>query len=226
MTPSTPPPVRPVHRSDSATQKKLALSSAILLLIAALATFGSWAAWTVSDSNANTFSTNTVLLDDNQGGQAGSATSTGTAIFNVANLEPGSASTTACIGVDFSGTAPISTLTLGATLGGAGAATLEGQLTMNVATLNTSGAVAITPGTNTNNGSCASYPAGGTNTAVGTQGATLQSWASSGPYSVASPVTNTWYKFTVSGLPAGDSNCATYCGQTITVNLTWTLTTT
>ena len=60
---------------------------------------------------------------------------------------------------------------------------------------------------------------------MGTQGETLQGWASSGPYVISSPVTDTWYKFTVSGLPAGDTSCATYCGQAITVNLTWTLTT-
>ncbi len=192
-----------------------------------VASMGSWAAWTVSDSNSgNSFSTNTVLIDDNQGGQGGSATTTGTAIFNVANLEPGSAATTQCIGVDFSGTATVSSLTLTAALGGAGQATLQSQLTMNTATLNTSGTVTVTPGSNTNSGSCTNYPAGGTNTSVGTQGATLQSWSTSSPYTISGPVTNTWYKFTVSGLPAGDTSCATYCNQTITISLTWTLTTT
>ena len=146
--------------------------------------------------------------------------------MNVSNLEPGSAATTACIGLDFSGTAGISSLTLSATLGGAGASTLQGQLTMNTAELNTSGTVTVTPGSNTNSGSCTNYPSTGTNTTVGTQGATLQNWSGSGPYTISSPVTNTWYKFTISGLPSGDSNCATYCNQTITVALTWTLTTT
>ena len=207
--------------------KKIALSAAILVLMAAVATIGSWAAWTASDSNPNnTFSTNTVLLSDNQGGEGGSATSTGTAIFNVTNLEPGSAATTGCIGVDISGTAPVSSLTLGATLGGSGLSTLEGQLTMTTATLNTSGTVSVTPGTNTNNGSCTNYPSGGTNTAIGTSGATLQNWASGGPYTISGPVTNTWYKFTVSGLPSADTACATYCNQKITVTLTWTLTST
>ena len=126
----------------------------------------------------------------------------------------------------FSGTATVSSLTLGATLGGAGLTTLQTELTMNVATLNTSGTVSVTGGSNTNSGSCGSYPAGGTNTTIGTQGATLQNWASGGPYAIATPVTNTWYKFTVSGLPSADSSCATYCGKTITVSLTWTLTTT
>jgi hypothetical protein len=147
-------------------------------------------------------------------------------MFNVTNLEPGSSSTTACIGVNFSGSAPVSTLTLTPTLGGAGQATLQTELTMNVATLNTSGSVSVTPGVNTNSGSCASYPGSGTNTTIGTQAATLQNWAAGGPYTIASPVTNTWYKFTVSGLPGGDTNCATYCNKTITVSLTWTLTTT
>lgn len=206
--------------------KKIALSAIFLLLLASVATIGAWAAWNVSDSNTSTLSTNTILLDDNQGGQGGSATTTGTAIMNVSNLEPGSTATTACIGLDFSGTASISTLTLSATLGGAGASTLQGQLTMNTAQLNTSGTVTVTPGVNTNSGSCTNYPAGGTNTTIGTQGATLQSWATGGPYTISTPVTNTWYKFTISGLPAGDSNCATYCNQTITVALTWTLTTT
>jgi hypothetical protein len=206
--------------------RKLLLSGGFLVLLASVASIGTWAAWTVSDSNNNTFSTNTVLLSDNQGGQGGSATTTGTALFTVTNLEPGSSATTACIGVDLSGTAAASSLTLGATLGGAGASTLGPALTMNVATLNTSGTVTVTPGTNTNSGACTNYPSSGTNTSVGTQGATLTTWASGGPYTISSPVTNTWYKFTVSGLPSGDSSCGTYCGQTITVNLTWTLTTT
>jgi hypothetical protein len=220
----------PTHRRKSVasrSNRKLALSVILILLLGLVAGFGSWAAWTVTDSNnGNTFSTNTVLLDDNQGGQGGSATSTGTALFDVTNLEPGSSTTTACIGVDFSGTATISSLALSAALGGAGAATLEGQLTMNTAEYNTSGTVTVTPGTNTNSGSCTNYPSSGVNTTVGTQAATLQSWQSGGPYTIASPVTNTWYKFTVSGLPSGDSSCATYCNQTITIALTWTLTTT
>ena len=206
-------------------RRKLALSAVVLVLVASVATVGSWAAWNVSDSNSgNTFSTNTVLLDDNQGGQAGSATTSGTAIFNVTNLEPGSSATTGCIGVDFTGTA--SSLTLSAALGGAGQGTLQGQLTMNTAEYNTSGTVTVTPGSNTNSGSCANYPAGGTNTTIGTQASTLQAWSAGGPYTIASPVTNTCYKFTVSGLPSGDSSCATYCNQTITISLTWTLTTT
>ena len=208
-------------------RRKVALSGVVVVLLGLVAGFGSWAAWSVADSNtANTFSTSTVLLSDNQGGQAGSATLSGTAIFNVTNLEPGSAATTGCIGVDISGTAGISSLTLGATLGGAGAATLGSQLTITAAQYNTSGTVTVTPGSNTNNGACTNYPSGGTNTSVGTQGATLASWQSGGPYTIASPVTNTWYKFTVSGLPSADSSCATYCSQTITVSLTWTLTTT
>ncbi len=211
----------------SGAKYKLVISALVVLLLGLVAGFGSWAAWSVSDSSSgNTFSTNTVLLDDNQGGQGGSATSSGTALFNVTNLEPGSAATTGCIGVDISGTAGISSLTLGATLGGAGASTLQSQLTVTAAQYNTSGTVTVTPGTNTNSGSCTNYPSSGVNTSVGTQGATLASWQSSGPYTIASPVTNTWYKFTVSGLPSGDSSCATYCGQTITISLTWTLTTT
>jgi len=218
---------RAAPHTRSVRGRKLTLSAIILALLTAVAAVGSWAAWTVSDSNSgNSFSTNTVLLDDNQGGQAGSATSTGTAIFNVSNLEPGSSATSACIGVDFSGSAPVSTLTLAAALGGAGQATLQSQLTVNTAEYNTSGTVTVTPGSNTNNGSCTNYPASGTNTTIGTQGATLQTWGSGGPYTIASPVTNTWYKFTISGLPAGDTSCSTYCSQTITVSLTWTLTTT
>ncbi len=214
-------------RRGASPQAKLGLIALCLVLMGMVGTMGSWAAWSVSDSNSsNTFSTNTILLDDNQGGQGGSATSTGTALFNVTNLEPGSAATTECIGVDFSGTATVSSLTLTATLGGSGLSTLEGQFTMNTATLNTSGTVTVTPGSNTNSGSCTNYPSSGTNTSVGTQGATLQSWASTSPYTVSSPVTNTCYKFTVSGLPSADSSCSTYCNQTITLTLQWTLTTT
>jgi len=214
-------------RRWSHRRTRLILSAVMLLLLGAVATIGSWAAWSVSDSNPNnTFSTNTILIQDNQGGQGGSATSTGTAMFNVTNVEPGSTSTTACMGVDFSGTASVASLTLGATLGGGGSGTLGPALTMNTAEYNTSGTVTVTGGTNTNNGSCTNYPTGGTNVTVGTQAATLTSWAGAGAYTISSPVTNTWYKFTVSGLPAGDTSCATYCNQTVTVTLTWTLTTT
>jgi len=222
--------MRPKARAREANERrgrKVALSLLLLALIASAATLGSWSVWTASDSNsANTFATNTILLADNQGGAAGSTTSTGTAMFNVTNLQPGSSSTTACIGVNFSGSAGVSSLTLAAALGGAGQSVLQGELTMSAATLNTSGTVSVTPGSNTNSGSCSNYPAGGTNTTIGTQGATLQSWAAAAPYTISSPVTNTWYRFTVSGLPAGDTNCNTFCNQTITLSLTWTLTTT
>jgi hypothetical protein len=215
------------HRQPGPTRRrKLTVSLGLLVLLSSGATVASHAAWTVTDSNSgNTFSTNTILLQDNQGGQGGTSVTSGTALFNVTNLEPNSSATTQCIGVNFSGTASISSLQLSAALGGAGQTTLQGQLTMNTATYNTTGTVSITGGSNTNSGSCASYPGSGTNTTIGTQGATLASWAGS-TYTISSPVTNTWYKFTVSGLPAGDTNCATYCGQTITVALTWTLTTT
>jgi len=204
--------------------RKLLLSTPFLLLVGFLASVSAWAAWTIATSNPdNTFSTNTVLLQDNQGGQGGSATSMGTATFDVTNLEPGSAATTACIGVDFSGTAAVSTLTLGATLGGSGESTLQSQLTVNTAELNTSGTVSVTGGSNSNNGSCANYPIGGTNTTIGAQGPTLANWSSGGPYTISNPVTNTWYKFTISGLPSSDSTCSTYCNQTITVTLIWTL---
>lgn len=206
-------------------RKRLILTLALLLLIGSFGTVGSWSAWVASDSNtANTFSTNTIVLQDNQGGQGGSATSSGTAMFNVTNLSPGSSATTACIGVNFSGAAAAS-MALSATLGGAGQAALQGELTVTAATYNTSGTVAVTPGSNSNSGSCASYPAGGTNTTIGSQGATLAAWAGGGPYAIAAPVSNTWYKFTISGLPPAATDCSTYCGKTITVALTWTLTT-
>jgi len=186
-----------------------------------------WAAWTASNAApSNTFSTSTILLQDDQGAQAGSASSSGTAVFNVSGLEPNSPATTACIGVVFAGTGSATGLTLSATLGGAGQTALQSQLKMTAATYNTSGTVAVTGGTNTNSGSCTNYPAGGTDQTIGTQGATLQSWAAGAPYSIAAPVTNTWYRFTVSGLPPAASACATYCSQTMTIALTWTLTTT
>jgi hypothetical protein len=221
------------HRAPAApwlgravAQRRGLVLGASIALTASLATGGSWAAWTATDSNSgNAFSTTTVLLDDDQGGQGGSATSSGTAMINVTNLSPGSSATTACIGVKMSGATPAS-LTLGAALGGSGQSTLQSQLTVTAATYNTSGTVSVTPGSNTNSGSCGSYPGTGTNTTIGTQGATMAAWATGGPYPIASPVTNTWYKFTVSGLPAGDTSCATYCSQTITMALTWTLTTT
>jgi hypothetical protein len=215
------------RRRRRLTRTKLGLSVGLVAAVASVVSIGSWAAWNVSDSNnGNTFSTNTILLQDNQGGQGGSATSTGTAMFNVTNLEPGSSATTACIGVVFSGTAAVSSLTLSATLAGAGSGTLGPALTLNTAQYNTSGTVSVTGGSNTNNGSCTNYPSSGTNTTIGTPGATLTSWSSNAPYTIASPVTNTWYKFTVSGLPSADSSCTTYCNQTVTVALTWALTTT
>jgi hypothetical protein len=81
------------HPTDRAPRRgrKLALSVVLLALIVSAATLGSWSVWTVTDSNSgNTFSTNTILLADNQGGAGGSTTSTGTALFNVTNLQPGS----------------------------------------------------------------------------------------------------------------------------------------
>ena len=117
-------------------------------------------------------------------------------------------------------------MTLGATLAGADQTTLQGQLTMNTAVYRTGGTTSVTPGTNTNSGACTGYPVAGSDVTVGSQGATLASWATAGPYTISSPVNHTRYKFTVSGLPAGDTNCATYCNRTITVALTWTLTTT
>ena len=218
---------RGAHRRQWLTRKaKIVLSAVLVLGLVPAVVTTSYAAWTVSTANSgNTFTTSTILLQDNQGAQGGTVVSSGTAMFNVTNLEPNSAATTKCVGVVFSGTASAGSLTLSAALGGAGQATLENQLTMDVATYNTTGAVAVTGGTNTNNGSCASYPGAGANTTIGTQAATLASWATSGPYVIAAPVTNTWYKFTVSGLPPTASNCATYCGKTITIALTWTLTT-
>jgi predicted ribosomally synthesized peptide with SipW-like signal peptide len=201
------------------------LPLALLVLACSVGITGTFAAWTATDAmSASTLSTNTILLADNQGGEGGTASNTGTAIFNVSNMFPGGAATTACVGLKISGTATASNLSMAATLGGAGQATLQSQLTMTTATYNTSGTVSVTAGSNTNNGSCASYPAGGTNTTVGTQGATLQTWAGAAPYAIASPSSDIWYKFTVSGLPAGDNTCATYCSKTITLTLAWTLT--
>jgi len=202
-------------------KRKIALSIVLVLLAGALAFRGSYAAWVVADTNTSSLATNTITLSDNQGGSAGFvATSTGTALFTISNLEPGSAATTQCMGVNFAGTAVASTLTLQATV--TGSATLAGQLTVNTAQYNTTGTVSGT----TNAGSCTNYPSTGTNTTVGTQGATLTAWSTASPYSIASPVTSTWYKFTVSGLPSADTSCATYCGLSVTVALTWTLTTT
>jgi hypothetical protein len=212
----------------SAAHRRAALVVASVFAIVSMATAGSYAAWTATDANSgNTFATSTVLLTDNQGGEAGSSSNSGTAMINVTNLSPGSSATTACIGVNLSGAAA-SGMTLSATLGGAGQATLQSQLDVTAAQYNTTGTVSITPGSNTNSGSCASYPGSGTNTNIGSPSGstTMATWAAGAPYTIASPVTNTWYKFTVSGLPAGDTSCATYCSQTITLALTWTLTTT
>src|SRR4051812_43762598 len=223
---SVPVAPRPrVPRTGRRGAAVLAVLLGVLALPALLTT--TWAAWTASDASpAGPLTTSTILLRDDQGAQAGTSSSAGTAIFTVANLEPNSPATTACVGVVFSGTANPAGLTLSAALGGAGQSVLQSQLTMSAATFNTSGTVPVTAGTNTNNGSCTNYPAGGTDQTIGVQGSTLQSWAAGGPYAIASPVTDTWYRFTVSGLPPADNSCATYCAQTITIALTWTLTTT
>jgi hypothetical protein len=206
-------------------RRRFLLSLLVLALIGAFGGVGSWAVWTVTDSNTNNvFTTSSILLQDNQGGQAGTTSSAGTAMFTVTNLSPGSTATTGCMGVKISGTATASSLVLSAGLGGAGQAALQGQLTMDVATYNTSGSVSVTGGSNTNLADCTNYPGTGSNTTVGTQGATLATWAGS-TYTLTNPPTDIWYKFTVSGLPGGLS-CATYCGKTITLALTWTLTTT
>jgi hypothetical protein len=125
----------------------------------------------------------------------------------------------------FSGTAPAS-LTLTPSLGGAGQDVLDDQLTMDVAQYNTSGTVSVSGGTNSNDGSCDNYPSGGSNVSIGTQGATLASWSGTGAYTISTPVSQTWYKFTVSGLPDTATSCATYCGKTLTLALTWDLITT
>jgi hypothetical protein len=225
------PDTRQARRRPLKTRRRLTRRTTLLLTavlgIGVLPAFvgGSFAAWTASTSNpGNGFSSNTVLLQDDQGAQSGSATSSGTAIFNVSNLEPNSPATTGCIGVVFTGTAAASTLTLSAALGGSGQSVLQSQLAMTAATYNTSGTVSVTGGSNTNNGSCSNYPAGGTTHTIGSQGATLQAWAAGGPYAIASPVTNTWYQFSISGLPPADNSCVTYCAQTITLSITWTLT--
>src|SRR4051794_18550550 len=214
-----------LRRSEWTTlsRSKIALSAAVVVGVVSLALSGSWAAWTASDVNsANTFTTSTILISDNQGGEGGSASNSGTYLFNVTNLSPGSSATTACIGVDISGS-PTS-LTLAAALAGADKTTLQGELTLDTAVYRTGGTTNVTPGSNTNNGSCTGYPSSGSDVTIGTQGATLQAWAAGGPYTIAAPVTHTWYKFTVSGLPSGDTNCATYCNRTITIAFTWTLT--
>ena len=209
-------------KTRSESRRRLAWTVAVLLALGAFGSIGSWAAWQMSDTNAaNSFSTGTVLLEDNQGGQAGAATSSGTAMFSVTGMSPGSAATTRCIEVQFSG-ATASSMTLTAALGGADSVLLGGQLTMDVAQFNTGGS-SFSGGSNTNSGSCVGYPAGGSNTTIGTQGSTLTSWAGSS-YPIGSPVTNTWYKFTISGLPGGATSCSTYCSKVITLALTWTLT--
>lgn len=210
-------------RSRRRLRSRIVATGVVVAAAAGLSVAGTWAAWTVTSTNpGNQFSTSTVLLQDNQGGQGGATTSTGSALFTVTDMSPG-ASYTRCIGVDFSG-ASASAMTLSAALSGTDAALLDDVLTVDAATYNTSGTVTVTPGVDTNGGSCADHPGGGTDTAIGTQGATLATWAAAGPYSIASPVTDTWYEFTVAMDPAATS-CATYCGKTLTLALTWTLTT-
>src|SRR4051812_23008545 len=99
LDPTTPRHSAASRRPRLTRRRKVALSLLLLAIAAVLALVGtSLAAWTVSLSNSgNSLSTNTILLQDNQGGQAGTATSSGTAIFNVTNLEPNSPATTQCI---------------------------------------------------------------------------------------------------------------------------------
>jgi len=227
---SRKPHVLGLGRMLRVSKARLLVAISTLLTISSLAVAGSWAAWTAADSNgSNTFTTDTVLLADNQGGEAGNATNVGTAMFNVTNMNPGSTATTQCIGVKIvSGTATGVTVGMTITGGDTGGTThLDHQLTMNAA-LYAAGGTSTTPGSNTNSGSCTSYPGGGTT--MGATGTTigansLDTWSTSGPYT-GSTTAEVWYKFTVSGLPAADTSCATYCSKSLTIQFTWTLTAT
>jgi len=207
------------HRLRLPAGRKLAVSLSLAATMAGAGVIGVLATSTVADADSGT--TGTVLLQDDQGGPGGSAVSTGTTMIHVTGREPGSTATTQCLGVTFAGGAAGSSLTLTAALGGTGRAPLQGQLTVDSATYHTGGTTAGSP---TGGDSCAGYPRGGADTTIGTQGATMATWSAASPYAIAGPVTDTWYKFTVSGLPAGN-DCAVYCNQTITLALTWTLTT-
>lgn len=203
-----------------ARRGKVALSIALVLSLGTAGVFGSWAAWTVADSNAsNTFSTAAITLDDSRGGSAGATTATGTTLFGTVTVAPGAAATTKCIAVRRQNTNTATQLDLSASLTG-DAATLGGQLTMTAIYDNSGGAWPALP----HDGSCGAYPGG--NTAAGSV-TDLTSWVGAGPYTLASPASVVWYKFTVAvagTLTAG--TCSTYCGKSVVLTLTWTLTAT
>ena len=212
-------------RQGGTPWRRVLLTAALVLVLCAAAAGSSWATWEVVASRpGNTFFTKAVLMYDNQGDEGGTSMRSGAAMFDVTGIEPGSPATTRCIGVDLRGNAGARSMTLTATLGGSGAAFLGDRLTMQAAERNRSGTVAAVPGENTNGGSCAGYPASGPDKPIGTQGATLSQWAAGGPYPVPAR-TGTWYRFTISGLPPGTLRCPAECGQTVTVQLSWTLTT-
>jgi hypothetical protein len=222
--------ISPIARLLRLSKAKLLLAVTALLTVASLAVAGSWAAWTVSDSNnSNSFTTGTVLLADNNGGEAGTATNTGTAMFSVTGMAPGDVQTR-CIGVKVISGTP-SAMTLAASLAGANSATLGPVFQMTTATweAGTTGTVAGQDDNGANNtvnsNGCSGYTPSSPNS-IGTQGATLTSWVNGGtPYSTSTTQTDAFYKFAVT-FPSGSNNCNSYCNKVITISLTWQVTAT
>ena len=184
-------------------------------------------------NNTNTFSSSVLVLGDTQGGEGGPCSGTcqtGTALINVSNIEPGTV-VTQCIEVGWFTNRGVASVTMTPSI--TSGATLAGYLVVPTSQYNSTAGSSFTfpHALGSSNPGCASYPAGGTNTSVPASGGGLPSsttplstWAAGSAYAT-STLNWSWYKFSVQ-LPAADSSCATYCGLSTQVAITWTATST
>jgi predicted ribosomally synthesized peptide with SipW-like signal peptide len=96
-------------RKRNEVSKKLALSMLVLATLGLVAGAGTWSAFSdTTDNTGNTFSSGTVVLNDDDGGS--------TPMFTMAGLTPGGTDS-ACIVVDYSGSLPANVYLYGATSG-------------------------------------------------------------------------------------------------------------
>jgi hypothetical protein len=192
---------------------------------------GSFSAQVVN--NANTFSSSVLVLGDSQGGIGGACSGscqTGTALINVSNVEPGTI-VTDCLEVGWFTNRGVASVTMTPTISTGPA--LAADLVVPTSQFNSTAGSSFTlpHALGSANPGCASYPAGGTNTSVPASGGgapssttPLSTWASGTAYG-ASTTNWTWYRFSIQ-LPAADSSCATYCGLSTQVAITFTATST
>jgi hypothetical protein len=171
---------------------------AAFLLVGALVVVGSRAAFSATtDNTANAWSSGTVVLADDD---------TGSGMFNVTNMKPGSTSTK-CITVTYSGTLSPADIRLYGTVAGTGLAT---YLTTTIE-IGSGGSFA----------SCAGFVVGSTpySGTLASFGSTYTNWASGlANWTTASTPESKTLRFTTT-LPSGASNSAQ--GLTASATFTW-----